>query len=189
MNIKGKKQVEALENVKDHKKRLVIINDYEDKLLHSWEQEIFKDIYNKRLHKIEGVTEKIDDNNLVFTALSTEKNPDFSKKDDPLTFLNKIRKGKITIEEAKESQKDFNNYLKKIRGGNKAQQQRKTLAILNMLFNGRNDAINFIEGYGSMILEAKKRTSEEQTKQDGTELKILTPKQMLQRLPIAQRVF
>ena len=58
-----------------------------------------------------------------------------------------------------------------------------------MLFNGRNDAINFIEGYGSMILEAKKRTSEEQTKQDGTELKILTPKQMLQRLPIAQRVF
>ena len=113
MNIKGKKQVEALENVKDHKKRLVIINDYEDELLHSWEQEIFKDIYNKRLHKIEGVTEKIDDNNLVFTALSTEKNPDFSKKDDPLTFLNKIRKGKITIEEAKESQKDFNNYLKK----------------------------------------------------------------------------
>ena len=58
-----------------------------------------------------------------------------------------------------------------------------------MLFNGRTDAINFIEGYGSMILEAKKRTSEEQTKQDGTELKILTPKQMLQRLPIAQRVF
>ena len=58
-----------------------------------------------------------------------------------------------------------------------------------MLFNGRNGAINFIEGYGSMILEAKKRTSEEQTKQDGTELKILTPKQMLQRLPIAQRVF
>ena len=58
-----------------------------------------------------------------------------------------------------------------------------------MLFNERNDAINFIEGYGSMILEAKKRTSEEQTKQDGTELKILTPKQMLQRLPIAQRVF
>ena len=189
MNIKGKKQVEALENVKDHKKRLVIINDYEDKLLHSWEREIFKDIYNKRLDKIEVVTEKIDDNNLVFTALSTEKKPDFSKKDDPLTFRNKIRKGKITIEEAKESQKDFNNYLKKIRGGNKAQQQRKTLAILNMLFNGRNDAINFIEGYGSMILEARKRTSEEQTKQDRTELKILTPKQMLQRLPIAQRVF
>ena len=56
LNVKGKKQVEALENVKDHKKRLVYMNDYEDKLLHSREQEIFKDIYNKRLDKIEVVT-------------------------------------------------------------------------------------------------------------------------------------
>ena len=51
-----------------------------------------------------------------------------------------------------------------------------------MLFNGRNESINFIDGYGSMILEAKKKAIEEQ---GGTGLKILTPKQMLQRLPIA----
>ena len=54
-----------------------------------------------------------------------------------------------------------------------------------MLSNGRNDAINSIENYGSMILEAKKRDAEEQAEQDGTGLKILTPQQMLQRLPIA----
>ena len=36
-----------------------------------------------------------------------------------------------------------------------------------------------------MILEGKKWAAEEQTEQDGTGLKILTPKQMLQRLPIA----
>ena len=36
-----------------------------------------------------------------------------------------------------------------------------------------------------MILEAKKRAAEEQKEQEGTGLKILTPKQMLQRLPIA----
>ena len=56
-----------------------------------------------------------------------------------------------------------------------------------MVFNGRNDAINFIESYGSMFPEAKKRAAEiqtEQTEGDGTGLKILTPKQMLQRLPI-----
>ena len=51
-----------------------------------------------------------------------------------------------------------------------------------MLFNGRNEAIDFIDGYGSMILEAKKRAAE---KQEETGLKILTPKQMLQRLPTA----
>ena len=52
-----------------------------------------------------------------------------------------------------------------------------------MSFNGRNDVIKFIESYGSMILEAKNKGAEELTA--GKELKILTPKQLLQRLPIA----
>ena len=94
-------------------------NDYEDELLHLKAQEIFKNIYNERLDKIKELTEKIDDNNLVFTIISTGRKTDFSKKDDPLTFCNKIEKGEITIEEGKESQKDFNKYLKMIRKGNK----------------------------------------------------------------------
>ena len=44
-----------------------------------------------------------------------------------------------------------------IRKASKTQEQEKTLKNLNMPFNGRNDAINFIEGYSSMILGAKKR--------------------------------
>ena len=36
-----------------------------------------------------------------------------------------------------------------------------------------------------IILEAKKRAAEDQTEQEGTGLKTLTPKQMLQRLSIA----
>ena len=40
--------------------------------------------------------------------------------------------------------------------------------------------IKFIEDYGSMILEAKKIV-----KQEGQGLKILTPNQILKRLPIA----
>ena len=98
--------------------------------------------------------------------------------------MTKLKKGKI-IEEAKESQKDFINYLKMIRKGMKNQEQEKTLANLNMLFNGRNDAINFIEGYGSMILEAKRKVAECLKEQERTGLKILTPKQLLQRLLIA----
>ena len=184
MKTKAKKQVEALKdlNLKDHKKQLA--NDYEDKLLISKEREIFKNIYNKRLDKIKELTEKIDDNNLVFTIISRGRKTNFSKKDDPLTFLNKIKKGKITIEEAKESQKNFINYLKMIRKGNKNQEQEKTLKNLNMLFNGRNHAINFIEGYNSMILDAKRKAFEELKEQEGTGLKILSPKQMLQTLPI-----
>ena len=158
---KGQKQSDALENLKDQNKQIVNVNeDYEDKLLHSKEREIFRNIYNKRLDKIEELAEKIDNNNLIFTIISTGKTINFSKKDDPLTFLNKIKKRKITIEEAKESHKDFNRYLKIIRKGNKNHMQQETLANLNMLFNGRNEAINFINGYGSMILEAKKKAAE-----------------------------
>ena len=42
-----------------------------------------------------------------------------------------------------------------------------------MLFNGRNDAIRFVEDNGSIILEAKRKANE------GKGLKILTSKQML----------
>ena len=173
----GEKQVDALKNVNDQEKQLVNVNDddYEDKLLHSKEQEIFRNIYNKRLGKIEEGSNKIDDNNLIFTIISTGRTIDFIKKDDPVTFLNKIKKGEITVEEARESQKDFDKYLKIVRKGNKNLEQEKTLANLNMLFNGRNEAINFIDGYDLMILEVKKMAAEEQTEQGGIGLKMLPP--------------
>ena len=37
----------------------MMIMNYEDKLLHSKEREIFRNIYNKRLHKIEELTKKL----------------------------------------------------------------------------------------------------------------------------------
>ena len=78
-------------------------SDYKDKLLHSKEREIFKNIYNKRLDRIEELSEKIDDNNLVYTIVNTGETINFTGKNDPLTLLNKMKKGEITIKEAKES--------------------------------------------------------------------------------------
>ena len=48
-----------------------------------------------------------------------------------------------------------------------------------MLYNARNNAIKFYDDYSSMVSEAKHKATK------GTGLKILTPKQMLQRLQIA----
>ena len=39
---------------------------------------------------------------------------------------------------------DSSNNIKKLRKGNKTQEQRKTLANLNMLFNGGNKGIKFM---------------------------------------------
>ena len=84
---KSQKQIDALKDLKDQNKQLNNISDYKDDLLYSKEREIFKNIYEKRLDKIEELTKKIDDNNLIFTTLSTGETVDFSGKNDPLTFL------------------------------------------------------------------------------------------------------
>ena len=48
-----------------------------------------------------------------------------------------------------------------------------------MLYKARNEAIKFYDDCSSMVSKAKKKATK------GTALKILTPKQRLQRLPIA----
>ena len=174
----GKKQVKAIQD-----KQILNINkdDYKNKLLLSKEREILKDIYNKRLDKIEELNNKIDYNNLEYAIYRSKKIYNFSELTDPLILLDEIKKGSISIEQAKNNQNNYLEYLNTIRKGNKNDEQRKTLANINVHFNARDSAIKFIEDYGSMILEAKKLAKE----QEGTGLKILTPNQMLKRLPIA----
>ena len=72
----------------------------------------------------------------------------------------------------KDLQEDFSINIKKLRKGNKTQEQRKTLANLNMLLNGRNEAIKFYNDYSSMILKAEKMAAE----QGRIGLKMLTLK-------------
>ena len=50
---------------------------------------------------------------------------------------------------------------------------------IEMLYKARNEAIKFYDDYSSMMSEAIVKATK------ATGLKILTPKQMLQRLPIA----
>ena len=118
----------------------------------------------------------------------------FSIEKDPISLLNAIKKGEMLVEEAKNKQKDYLKYLNIIRKGNKNPRQKKTLSNIENHFNARNSAIKFIEDYGSMILEAKRLAKEQQEGEGANEmsrvnaserLKILTPNQMIKRLPIA----
>ena len=181
MKIKEKKQVKAIQ---DNKWPANINNDddYKDKLLLSREREIFKDIYNKRLDKIEEINNKIDYNNLNNVVVGTGNEYNFNNLDDPLTLLNNIRKSKISMKKAIEQQYNFHKYLNLIPIGNKNDNQKRNLANINIFYNVRDNAIQFIQDYGGMILEAKNQALEEQF---GKGLKILTPNQMLKRLPIA----
>ena len=115
----GEKQIKVIQ---DNKEQLVKINnndDYKNKLLLSREREIFKNMYNKRLDKIEELRKKIDYNNLKYTVRSSGEEFEFDKSEDPVLFLNDSKKGKISLEEAKSLQQDYEKYLKEIRKGNK----------------------------------------------------------------------
>ena len=177
----GEKQVKAIQD----NKKLVKINkddDYKDKLLLSRGREIFKDIYNKKLDKTEELNNKIDYNALNYVVVGTGDKYSFDDLDDPLTLLNNIKKGEISMDKAMEQQSNFRKYLNLIRIGNKNDNQKRTLANINIVYNARDNAIQYIHDYGRMILEAREQTLIEQY---GKGLKILTPNKMLKILPIA----
>ena len=84
----------------------------------------------------------------------------------------------------KYNQKRFKYYLGEIKkGAKKSKEQKNTIYNIETLYKARNEAIKFYYDYSLVMSEAMIKAKENETK--GTGLKILTPKQMLQRLPIA----
>ena len=108
----GKKQVKAIQD-----KQIVNINkdDYKDKLLLSKEREIFKDIYNKRLDKIEELSNKINYDNLKYVTVNNGAIYDFSTLKDPISLLEEIKKGTITPQEVNNTQQDYLDHLNVMR--------------------------------------------------------------------------
>ena len=86
--------------------------EYKDKLLLSKEREIFKDNYNKRLDKIEELNNEIDYDNLDYFVFKSNMEYNFSMEKDTITFLNDIRKGETSVEEAKDRQKKLSRLFK-----------------------------------------------------------------------------
>ena len=148
---KGEKQIKAIQS---NRKQLISDDDYKNKLLILKEREILKDIYNKRLDKIEELNNKINYDNLKYVVAISGDEYRFNEIEDPIALLNDITKGKISLEEAEDQQQNYYNNLNTIRRENKNASQKRTIANINILFNVRDNAINFIEDYSSMILEA-----------------------------------
>ena len=62
-------------------------------------------------------------------------------------------------------------------------EQEKVITNLEKLYHSREEVINF-KRYAKVMLDAGYNAKQNETEQGGTGLKILTSKQMLQRLPI-----
>ena len=182
LDFQGKEQVKAIQD----NKQLVNINkdDYKDKLLLSKEREIFKDISNKKLNKIEEINNEIDYDDLDYVILSKDMEYNFSIEKDPISLLKAIKDGEISLKEARDGQRNYLHYLNIIRKGYKNSVQKKPLSNIENHFNAREKVIEFIEDYGSMVLDARRLAREQEGTGANKMLKILTPNQMLKRIPI-----
>ena len=108
----AEKQIKAIQDNKEESFNINNDDDYKNKLLLSKGREIFKDIYNKRLDKIEELNNKIDYNNLKYVFVGSGDEFNFDRLDDPIVFLSNIKKNKISLEEAKNIQQEYKKIFK-----------------------------------------------------------------------------
>ena len=174
------KQVEALNNLNVDNN---LATDDDDDIIP--ENAFANDEAKRELDKIREIDETINREKLVCRA--TEYIYDFRNFRTVRTFGRDIYEGKSTLEGADEDQSklvdDFNNFVKRTKPQNNNKQQKKEIDLENLykLFEAREKVLKAFESkiflikpQGSGILNTV-----------HSKLKVLTPKQMLQRLPIA----
>ena len=99
-------------------------------------------------------------------------------------ICNDIKNGETSIEKIEGDQKQFKSDLHQITTENpkyKKEYLLNTIKNIKNLYNSRQKVIDLFNDYALIRSEAMFKTKQ------GTGLKILTPKEMLQRLPIALR--
>ena len=130
-----------------------------------------------------GLYDSVDYNNLKFEYVGPTKNVSFYEYKNSRELFNAIKNNQIKFSEVKNKQNEFLNKLRNIYIGKKALEQKEVIDNLEKFYNSREEVINFFRDYIEMLSDANYDVKQNETKGKG--LKILTPKQMLQRLPIA----
>ena len=175
----GEKQVAALESLNVPNKKLSSIKDFIP--IENLNPEIINEI--KRIEEIE---KKVDRNKMVYKGAN--KTYDFRNFITIRAFGNEIRNNVITLDTANIEQATLLSYVydfsRKARPRNPAQRQLKSDIVdsVTSLIQGREMVIN---AFKSRIFQVSKESQEDEESQEGKGLKILTPNQMLERLPIA----
>ena len=104
---------------------------------------------------------------------------------DSKQFFSAIKNNQINFDDVLKRQNEFLNKLSNIKIGKKGPEQKEVINNLEDFYKSREEAINFFRDYEKMVLDASYKSKLDETKGKG--IKILAPKQMLQRLPIGIR--
>ena len=108
---------------------------------------------------------------------------DFSEYYGANDAMDKIKNGDVSLKNTIKDQYELKSKLGEIKKGNlnrKLKKNKNVIKNVDNLYDSRQAVIGFFVEYTERVSKAKNRA-----KQEGTRVKILTLKQMLQRLPIA----
>ena len=172
----GEKQVVALESLKDSDKKLPPIKDFIP--MENLNPEIINEI-----KRIEEMEKKVDRNRMVYKG--TNKTYDFRNFQTIRAFGNEIRNNVISLDTANIEQANLLSYISDFKKTKPRDPEKRKLRA-----DVLNSASSLAQGR-EMVLTAFKsgifHKPEESQKGEGVneQLKILTPNQMLKRLPIA----
>ena len=144
---------------------------------------IFNELINKRKEVMSELYVSVNYNNLKFEYVGSFDDVSFSEYKDSNELFNAIKNNQIKFSEVKNKQNNFLKKLNEVKIGKKTIKQKETINVLEKFYKSREEVINFFRDYIEMLSDANYNARKNETKGKG--LKILTPKQMLQRLPKA----
>ena len=147
------------------------------------QKEIYNEPTEEKKNEIEKLDKMVNRKELLYKYKGNTADVDFSNFSGAIDTINKIASEDNSLSKGIDNRYKLTSELGEVKRENKKRKSSKNLEVIKNaknIYNARQAAINFIIEYTERVSEAKRRA-----KQEGTGLKILTPKQMLQRLPIA----
>ena len=127
--------------------------------------------------------ESINKNKLYFEYVGNTKDVSFYQYMDSKELFDEIKNNQLRFDDALKKQKELLKKINEVEMDRKTFEQKKVITNLANFYKSREEVFIFCRDYAKMMLDSGYKAKQDETK--GTRLKILTPKQMLQRFPIA----
>ena len=181
MENQGEKQIKAIQDKRSIKSIEKFNYDINDSPLVLKEKEIYNKLTGESYEKINNLNKKVN-NKLLFKYKGNTSDEDFSGFNNAFELISKLRDGEISLNEVKDEQAKLKSKIgeiKKVAKKHLLKEIREVRTNVENLYNARKAAIDFFDEYTSRASEARRQAKK------GTGLKILSPNQMLKRLPIA----
>ena len=142
----------------------------------------FNYLINRR-EKMNELCESVNKNKLYFEYVGPTKDLSFYEYSDSKELFNELKDNRIRFSDPLKKQEELLKKINEVKMGRKTPKQEEVIDNLENFYKSREEVLNFFKDYSKLFFDVGYKAKQHETK--GTGLKILTPKQMLERLPIA----